>query len=477
LAAFAPLAFAATCASPCRAGDYLVPDDYPTIQDAVDEAAVSLDLNNVVIIGQSPMYVSTEVLIGADFNAGHRLVIRPGGLPKLTRATVASTSITEHIFRLETSQHVTFQDLDIVRYTTNRGDLMRFASCENVTLERCRVGSIWTAPGEPNHHILQITYPKDVIVRNSVFFSYLPGEFNRSIILQSMSDDDRSVFFYNNVVADYRDYGFEMDDGVGNAEAIIVLRNNVAINHPDLVVEPHAYHSLVLGPTQIVTSHNVAFATDDAHAEEVAGGARSITEQTIVAAEFLRFDPAVDLDGAFVSHEWVVLPVWDPNADFYILPAEGSVLHDEPIKWGVTVTEGSPHARDHAVSDDIQKDIRPGGADPHTDRGVDQLEPGVLVAVGPVAPGAAGLRATPLRNPAASLALRYASAEGGRLVLEVFDLGGRLLHRAAREIEAQAAGVFTWDEPRRSEMVFYRLRLWGARGVRDEARGAVVLLR
>ena len=45
---------------------------------------------------------------------------------------------------------------------------------------------------------------------------------------------------------------------------------------------------------------------------------------------------------------------------------------------GMTVTNVAP---DIEVVDDIEKDFRPGGATLHTDRGADQLEPGVGNAI------------------------------------------------------------------------------------------------
>jgi hypothetical protein len=81
------------------------------------------------------------------------------------------------------------------------------------------------------------------------------------------------------------------------------------------------------------------------------------------------------IDEAFVQHTWLIDPLENPNIDFYRL-VPGGPLHDDPGDAGANVHDGDPHRRDLAVTDDIEKDVRPAGLPLHTDRGADQIRKG-----------------------------------------------------------------------------------------------------
>jgi hypothetical protein len=118
----------------------------------------------------------------------------------------------------------------------------------------------------------------------------------------------------------------------------------------------------------VETSHNTAFVSL-VDVETRAAGAQSISGEA--GTDFLRLSRA-QVDGAFVKHAWVLDPVWDPNIDFFRL-VRGGPLHSELADAGTNVRNGDPHRRDIAVTDDIEKEMRPAGIPLHTDRGADQI--------------------------------------------------------------------------------------------------------
>jgi hypothetical protein len=360
--------------SSAKAAEFIVPSaDYPTLQEAVDAAVDSADQINLIHLSDSPVFTHAEVFIGDEFNEGHRLLIRPNpAMPDLKRATIASRNGSQPIFRLGRSASVRFADLDIVRFSTNNENLMVLDDCADILIERCRVGSIWNSVGSEGWSNLIMSYPENVIVRNCIFFSYLPGNFDTGITA-SFGDQSNSLLLYNNVVADYSVYGIQI--AAHQDDALVLLRNNVVVNHPELVDEPVAYRSVVDDEVTVVTSHNVAFASPG-NVETIAPGAQSISGEA--ALDFLLFDAPLVAD-TFVEHTWITNPVWDPNANFFRLEPMGP-LHDDPADAGVTVLGGAPHPRDIKVLDDIEKDPRPSGEPRHTDRGADQIAHDDLLA-------------------------------------------------------------------------------------------------
>ena len=463
--------------------EYFVPSiPNPDLQSAIDDASVSVDAENTIWITSSPLFTNGTADINALFFPDRHLTIRPD--PALGRASIASTNGHALIFNIHGAGYVTLQDLDIVRSATNATDLIHIlydaaTNPNHITIERCRIGSVWNSIGVAGTSCLWIAEPAEVVVRNCIFFAYLPGTFDRCVHAVNLDASVVSLYLYNNVVADYLVNGIFIDDGaLGVEDALALLRNNVAVNHPDAPpgFEPHAFRTDVDQAT-VLTSHNVAFADDDAHAEEAGVvGARSISGlDDLAGSAFLRFNRS-DVDDAFLSRTWIVIPPWDPNPDFYHLVFPDGKLHDDPSKYGADVTDDTPDFRDIAVRDDIDRQVRPGGKPAHTDRGADQADPGVALAVERPPVPAGGLWVKPERNPGPSVRARYRTERAGSLRFEVFDLGGRRLYRAARPAEAGESGVFEWAGAP-TGVLSYRLSLIADRDRPAEARGRIVVLK
>ncbi len=456
------------------AGQYNVPSDFPTIQAAVAAAEVSADIDNFINLTNPVVFATAEIVIDSDFSCTRKLTIRPH--PTLWRATVASTDGTEPIFTLTDAGCVTFQDLDIVRSTTNSNDLIHMSyggvGNNDILFERCRIGSVWEGLGSRSWSYLVIWSPYRVVVRNCIFFAYTRGDFDRGILADGLTEPDHALYLYNNLVADYAQRGISIPAaGAG----LIVLRNNIVVNHPDFPpgAEPYAYHSGIDAEEPIIeTSHNVGFASDG-HEEELAVGARTIAGGPGATNEyFIRYDrPAVD--DAFVTRTWITDPPWDPNDDFFDLDWEG-ILH-EVDSWGVTVETGSPAAGDIAVVDDIDREVRPSGVPEHTDRGADQVD--AYIAGIPCRPEAKPLWAEPVDNPSSTISIMFGSGRAGLLRFEVFDVIGRLLYRSERAVRAGEAGKLEWPGPATSAVLLYRLRLVREDGPAAEVQGKVVLVR
>jgi hypothetical protein len=456
------------------ADDLTVPSAlYPTLQDAVDEAADNGDIINTIYINGVVTIGATITLEAADFGGDRFLTFRP--VATAERATIEMIFSFALAFDLDWCSNVTFRDLDIVRNNTNGEDLIELDNAEYCVFERCRIGSIWTTPGMADKNVMRVFYPKEVVIRNCILFAYFPGTFARSLYITGLTDDDRSLFLYNNVFADHLTAGIDADGGPGPIDALLLLRNNVVVNHPDLVAEPFAFHSNVSGIT-IETTHNVAFASA-ANVEDLALGAEPISGETLPGGEFLRFDRD-DVDDTFIERTWIVLPPWEPNSDFFILQTgAANPLHDDAGDYGQTVDNGAPYVRDKAVRNDIEQDGRPSGLPLHTDRGVDQLEPGVSSSVGPLHPVKSLLWAFPRRNASGSPSLLYRVAAEGRLELEIFDPAGRRVYAERRNVVAGEEGIFTWSGRAPSGVMFYRVRLETENHVRAETKGKVLTIK
>jgi len=455
-----------------QATDYFVPSvAHPTLLSAILAARISGEVDNTIYIVESPLIITGTATLDNAFGPGRRLVIRPGG--PTPRATIASTNGGARMFHLDNCGNVTLQDLDIVRNTTNAADLVVIENdAHDVLIQRCRMGSIWTTPGAAGMSILRADYPREVVVRNCIFFAYAPGTFDFGLWATSFNDDLRSLFLCNNVVADHKLAGIRITDGLGAANSLVLLRNNVVSNHPGLVAEPYCYVSEVDGATEIATSHNVMFASAG-FGEIRVGGARTIAG---VGGATLIGVARAAAAASFVEQTWDLLPAWDPNPDFWRL-MPGGPLHDAAGDYGQDVGPGFPHPRDYAVADDIERQGRPGGVpNLHTDRGADQIEGGVALAVAPPVDGAT-LWAAPLENPTRSVALRYRAGVAGTLELELLDAAGRRLEHLLRPVSRGENGVFTAAGVSGPGVVFYRLRLLGEGGVQQEARGRVVVRR
>ena len=478
----ATLLVAATAAQPAGALEFFVPSPpTPTLQMAIALASASPDKDNTIWITSSPLMTGAKVSIGTMFTPSRRLTIRPG--ETLERATVASNNGDVPIVEMEGCSDVTLQDLDIVRSATNRQHMVFIHYKDgffptNITIERCRIGSVWNSTGVADMAYLYVLQPVEVVVRNCIFFAAVPGTVDRGIWARQFDHPQCSLFLYNNVVADHAQAGIRVDPN-GFAEAagsLVVLRNNVVSNHPIFASEPYAYVGFVAAPMEVASSHNTGFATAGFR-EFVGAGALSISG--FATGTFLTFArPAAD--GAFDDVSWNMIPAWDPNPNFWRL-VDGGPLHPLPADasiYGRTVTGGWPHPRDYAVTDDIEHDFRPGGlaSSLHTDRGADQIESGILLAVDGPSQFHGGLRASPLRNPAREVAVRFVAEVGGKLRFELYDLAGRLLHREDREVAAEESGTLGRRCGSGGGVVFYQVRFQPTSGGSEVQSGRLVML-
>lgn len=432
----------------------------PDLETAVLNAAGSADADNVICINESPIILNSTIVFGAAFNSGHTLVIRPDpGVPTLRRATIASVGLSL-IFELTGCGDVSFQDLDIVRHTTNASDLIQITGASNVVFERCRIGIDWSSPGAPGFAHMRIEYPYNITIRNCLFFSAFAGDMDYGIVADNFGDPSNSLYLLNNVVADYEVTGVDIT-GATFLGPLLVIHNNVVANHPALAVEPVAFTSHVNSNMVVMSSHNALFASPG-FGEHVFG-AQSISG--FPTGTLVRLAPG-DVAASFKDYGWDVLPEWDPNLDFYRLEFAGP-LHTNP--------PGLDHT---LVVDDWEKDPRPGGTIPHTDRGADQIEAGVRTAVGDLPDRTLALWAVPSRNPtrgAPGVSVRCGIS--GELELEVFDVAGRVVHRSHRNVAAGWQGVLECPGTASSGMVFYRLRLIAPNGSVTESRGRMAVLR
>ncbi|MBL7791459.1 MAG: hypothetical protein JNK77_03975 [Saprospiraceae bacterium] len=351
---------------------YKVPGDYTTIQDAIDAASFSVERENAIDIGvQFEYYPNIE--IGGAFSENRQLTIRPDPeVEGLKRATIANRSHNQPIIKIAPDGNfpsfVKLQDLDIIRDVTNTEDLIQIFDSYKITIERCRIGSIWPSTGVPQKANLHIKDTLELVVRNTIFFSYQLGTLDFGIYIDFYANPENpplSVLLYNNIVSDYKLHGIHVITGGGD-ESLLLLRNNVVVNR-NTANGTHAFWSNVAESTIVVSSHNTAFVGAEDVEEMV--GVQGISGEG--NDDFLRRNRA-RIAAAFVRHTWIRDPLDDPNVNFFRLIRGGS-LHHEPSDTGINVFNSSPHERDIAITDDIEKDLRPAGIPAHTDRGPDQI--------------------------------------------------------------------------------------------------------
>jgi hypothetical protein len=361
------------------------------LQTAINNAPNNGDASNTIRITTSPIFVS-QIIIGDQ--KGHPLLIAPD--TTLARVQIQATSASTPVIDFNHATSVTLQDLDVIRTLTNLGHLVTLENqSANVTIERCRIGFGAATVGNPtNHEVMVMDYPIHVVIRNSILFSDLPGNFDDAI-KATMTDQSNSLFLYNDAISGYGKYGVEVDDGASNS--VLVFRNDVLVNAAGLSPEPVAFHSTVGQLVNVVSSHNTIFGSP-ANLEVVtgvqavagSGSALRVLGKTLVSGA----------GGAFVSASWSS-SVSDPDY-FRLVP--GGLLHLDTTSAGATVGNGSPSAFDIAVTDDIEKDPRPNGTPVHTDRGPDQIRTNDVLAASASVPV----------GPWATLALLAALALVGR---------------------------------------------------------------
>lgn len=350
---------------------YKVPGDYPTIQEAIDAASLSIEQENTIDIGVAFEYYP-HIEIGGAFSETKRLTIRPdpevGGLK---RVAIANRSLNHPIVKIAPDGNfpsfITLQDLDIVRDVTNTEDIIQIFDSYKITIERCRIGSIWPSTGVSGKSNLRIKDTLELVVRNTIFFSYQLGTLDFGIYIDFYENPENpplSILLYNNVVSDYKQHGIHAITGGGD-ESLLLLRNNVVVNHYT-ASDPKAFWSVIDRTTKVVTSHNAAFTGAEEDVEVAAGEKISGEGNT----DFLRRTRA-QIRQSFVEYRWN-REEENQNVDFFRLIRGGS-LHNESTDVGINVYNHSPNDRDIAVTDDIEKDVRPAGIPSHTDRGADQI--------------------------------------------------------------------------------------------------------
>ena len=211
-----------------------------TLHAAVAAAAASHDAENVIDIGPAVVHLNAAIVLDNAFNSSRKLTIRRDpALPPPRRGTIISSNPATRILAAFGAAYVRLQDLDFLRNVTNNQDLVVLSDCADFIIERCRIGSIWTTPGSEGWSNLRISSPTNVIVRNTILFALQRNTFDYGARIQLGSGFGHSLLLYNNVVADYEEYGIHATGPVG--DAILLLRNNVAINHQDAHPEPVAY--------------------------------------------------------------------------------------------------------------------------------------------------------------------------------------------------------------------------------------------
>lgn len=463
-----------------HAAEYFVPSAAtPDLQAAVDSAAASATVDDVISITSSPISTIEQVLFGATFGPDNQLVVRPDPAAGLERSTVLSLNPHQPIVYMlgaavpPTSGYVTLQDLDLVRAPVGNDNHLVVINAYHATLERCRIGYEGTLPGTAGWSNVRITYPRDVTIRNCICFSLLPGTFQRGIFASSL-DAYSTVRLYNNVVADHSLAGIRVEDG-GVPGNLVLLRNNVVSCHPELDPDPVGYGSGVL-VTPIVASHNVAFAAPGDEEVFLPAGSMSIAGFPDAALDptFLSFVRPL-VAAAFFEWVWDPTPPADENVDFFRL-FPGPPLHDDFGDFGATVADGAPDPGDLAVTDDIEGDPRPSEVPPHTDRGADQIAL-LPSGVGAVSAPDPLLSVRSEQNPSDHVVLRFEARAAGRLTFELFDLAGRRLHSGERSVRTGETGCLPYDGTTSSQVLFYRVTLETESGARAKAAGRLVMVR
>lgn len=348
------------------ADTYDVPDDFPTIQAAINAAALN-EGPDTVTIGPGVM-VSGPITVGWQFNEANSLVLRPREGQR--RATIVSWNGAAPAITV-TARSVLLQDLDVLRQATTRTNLINLLNCYDVTVERCRFGSVKPQVYPENQNIssavVNILNPEEVILRNCICFAVAQGTFDFGI-RSTVATFQKSLILYNNNVANHRAAGLILMDRFAGSRYL--LRNNVVVN-PMIAQEPFAYASQLPMGSTVISSHNTALASPG-RVEFLAMNAQPISGPGPFAR--LRFMPAM-APLAFETMVWITNPLDHPNEDFYRL-VDGGILHNaNPLVRGVTVGLGVPSPLDLGVFDDWEGDLRPAGHPAHTDRGADQVEP------------------------------------------------------------------------------------------------------
>lgn len=191
-----------------------------------------------------------------------------------------------------------------------------------------------------------------------------------------------------------------------------MLRNNVVVTEESINPDPVGYVGNIGPGLTLLSSHNAVFCDPG----DEWGGLDDIRGAAFAQLGF------ADLPPSFLSYHWIP---GSPNPLF--LAITGGPLHTA-ARLGVNLPGGSPDPDDQAVLDDWEREPRPAGAPPHTDRGADQLDAefasSVEAASGP-APFDLTIRPIPSAGPV-EIALRPGELRGSASV-RILDAAGRLV--------------------------------------------------
>ncbi|MFN0149971.1 MAG: hypothetical protein ACKVU1_04555 [bacterium] len=456
--------------------EYDVPGGFATLQLAVNAAAGSGDVENFINVGAAVHLTAGDVILPVAFDVTRHLTIRPDPDAAFTRAVIACSNGFVPIFRFQGAGYVTIQDLDLVRNATNANDLIQMmypgTGNDYITIERCRIGSIWTTSGSPGWSYVRIWQPKQIILRNNIFFAYTAGTFDYGIRVENFAFPDNSILLYNNDVADHKLFGISISND--EPGSLVLLRNNVVTNHLSLVAEPFAYQSDVSAGVTVETSHNTAFAGGPFIEQQL--DAQSILSAG--AASFILLPRAIAA-ACFADVSWNLAPPWDPNVNFFRL-VDGGALHDAAADEGATIEDGAPSAFDIAVSDDWELDPRPSGTPTHFDRGADQIAEsttGTPLGAADATSEASTLWARPASNPARTVGVQFRASESGEVRFEVFDAAGRRLHDLTRAANADELSRLEWDARGASGVHYYRVTLTPNQRPAAVSSGKITLVR
>lgn len=434
---------AASFLSPAvRAAEYHVPSGpTPTLQDAIDDALVSGDPMETIYI-EADLEVFAETVIPFGFNASHKLLIRPG--TARPRATIRMQNCCDPVIHAVGTSYVTIQSLDIYRHITNNDHIVYYDMCSYMMIERCRIGSDWTVPGAANWSAIYWVYPFNSVIRNTMTFATAPSTFQCGIRIVNQSDPGSILRLYNNSIQGFYSGGIALQGTAGK----VIVRNNVVVTEEAINPDPVGYLGDIGVGLNLVSSHNAVFCD----AGDEWGGADDIRGANFVTLAF------ADIGPSFLSSTW---SFDNPNPNFLKL-AGGGPLHT-PARFGQNLTGGFPDPDDIAVLEDWERNPRPAGTPPHTDRGADQSDSDQTSSVEAVIPGtplSVEVRPTPARGRV-EISLDAGDHEGP-VAITLFDAGGRRV-RDVWSGDLRGKSAMAWEDPGLPAGVYYLSATMGGR--------------
>lgn len=425
-----------------RAAEYHVPSGpTPTLQSAINAALLSGDPLETIYI-EANLDVNVETTIPFGFDAGHKLLIRPG--TTRPRAIIRMLNCCDPVLRATTTSYVTIQDLDIFRHITNNDHIIVYDLCSDMLIQRCRIGSDWPTPGVANWSAIHWTYPFNSMIRNTMTFATSPSTWQYGISITSHDDPGSRLWLYNNSMQGFYGAGLSLQ----GADGKVMIRNNVAVTDAAINPDPVGYAGNI-GPGLILaSSHNAVFCDPGdewSGADDIRGG------------NFARLN-FVDIPTSFVSSAWAFD---SPNPNFLEIERDGP-LHTS-ARLGVNLPGGMPDPDDQQVRDDWEREPRPSGSPPHTDRGADQSDleaPTSMVesnSPGTSLPGVGitfDLTVRPVPAHGSVRILLDAGTHSGAATIRLLDSSGRLL-REVWSGQVQGSRIVSWEDHELPAGVYY----------------------